>query len=247
MTTDYLYGLHAVRTLLLNQPEAVLELRTCSERHDQRLQEIITLADRHGVKHQIFSRDKLNELAGGARHQGVVARCRLPGRKDEDSLAELVKSRGSSVFLLVLDNVQDPHNLGACLRSADAAGVHAVIIPKSHSASITPAVVKVASGAAFSVPVFEVTNLARTLKLLKDLGVWLVGTDGEANDSVYQMSFTSSTALVMGGEGGGLRRLTKEHCDYLVKIPMAGVVESLNVSVAAGICLYEVVRQRSSG
>ena len=187
------------------------------------------------------------------RHQGVVAEALeepvrgeigQPNLWDEWQLLQAVKDKTGPVLILVLDGVTDPHNLGACLRSADAAGVDAVVVPKDKSADLNPTARKVACGAAETVPFVRVTNISRTLKALKELGVWLYGTAGEAKNSLYDSDLTGSMALVMGAEGGGLRRLTREQCDHLVKLPMAGSVSSLNVSVATGVCLFEVVRQR---
>ena len=179
-----------------------------------------------------------------ARHQGVVARCRAVTVWQEDDLDQLLDGLSVPPLLLVLDGVQDPHNLGACLRSADAAGVHAVIAPRDRAVGLTPVVRKVASGAAETVPFIQVTNLARTLRTLKDKGLWTVGADAEGDGDVFSADLRGPTVLVMGAEGQGMRRLTREHCDLLVRIPMQGTVESLNVSVATGICLFEAVRQR---
>ena len=179
------------------------------------------------------------------RHQGVIALCKEGQTYDEAYLDKLVEEQGQSGFFLMLDGVTDPHNLGACLRSADGAGVQAVIVPKDNSVGLTPVVSKVASGAAESVPLIVVTNLSRTLKSLQQKGVWAVGTTGEAQQTVYQVDLTGPLVLVMGSEGTGMRKLVGNQCDFLVKLPMAGEVSSLNVSVATGICLFEAVRQRS--
>ncbi|RUM52784.1 MAG: 23S rRNA (guanosine(2251)-2'-O)-methyltransferase RlmB, partial [Marinomonas sp.] len=190
---------------------------------------------------QLFSKSKERVV-----HQGVVALAEVTKTGDEKDLEHLVKKLDAVPLIVILDGVTDPHNLGACLRSADAAGAHAVVIPKDKSATINATVSKVACGAAESMPVFSVTNLARTMKKLQDLGVWIFGTAGEATQTVYEQDLTIPTAIVMGAEGDGMRRLTREQCDYLIKLPMAGVVTSLNVSVATGVCLYEVVRQRAA-
>jgi 23S rRNA (guanosine2251-2'-O)-methyltransferase len=244
--THIIYGLHAIQVALKTHPELMLELWCDQQRHDARMQQLLTQAKGLGLKAQPADRDQLQKLAGNTRHQGVVARCKLPRTKSgsEQMLDDILEALNEPAFLLVLDGVQDPHNLGACLRSADGAGVHAVIAPKDRAVSLTGTVAKVASGAAHSVPFVQVTNLARTLRALQQRGIWLVGTDGEAEQSLYDVDLTGPLAIVMGAEGGGLRRLTRESCDYLVRLPMAGVVESLNVSVATGICLYEAVRQR---
>jgi 23S rRNA (guanosine2251-2'-O)-methyltransferase len=238
-------GLNSVRTALFHGAGAVTELWVEKRRQDRRIKEILQLAQEAGVPVRQVARQELDQLASGANHQGVVARTRAPASLDEAALKALLQSLDVPPFLLVLDGVQDPHNLGACLRSADGAGVHAVIAPKDRSAGLGPTVCKVASGAAESVPFVQVTNLARTLRWLQDeAGVWLVGTAGEAETTLYEQDLTGPLAIIMGGEEKGMRRLTREACDALVSLPMAGSVESLNVSVAAGICLFEAVRQR---
>ncbi|MFL6619777.1 MAG: 23S rRNA (guanosine(2251)-2'-O)-methyltransferase RlmB [Povalibacter sp.] len=237
------FGLHAVRTLLQHHPERVSLVITQKGRDDERLGEIARLAQSANVK--ISSRDvqELDRLAGGERHQGVCAQMRSAGVLGEGALDELLE-KTAVPFLLVLDGVQDPHNLGACLRTADAAGVTAVIVPRDRAAGLSPVVRKVASGAAETVPLIQVVNLARTLRWLKERQIWLIGTDDEASKSLYETSLTGPLALVLGAEGQGLRRLTKENCDALISIPMRGMVESLNVSVATGVVLYEALRQR---
>jgi len=244
--TQVIYGLHAVTTAFKIHPELILELWCDQSRHDARMQQLLQQAQAFGLKVQQADRDQLQKMAGTARHQGVVARCKLPRTKSgsEEALDTILEDLAEPAFLLVLDGVQDPHNLGACLRSADGAGVHAVIAPRDRAVALTGTVAKVASGAAHSVPFVQVTNLARTLRALQQRGIWLVGADGEAEQSLYDVDLTGPIAIVMGAEGAGLRRLTRECCDFLVRLPMAGVVESLNVSVATGVCLYEAVRQR---
>ncbi|MBN7821886.1 23S rRNA (guanosine(2251)-2'-O)-methyltransferase RlmB [Bowmanella yangjiangensis] len=240
---EWLYGIHALESLLQREPERLIELFVLKGREDERLTNIINQARRFGVSIQFCQRKTLDDRAQGEQHQGLVAKAR-PGRQyDEKDLDDIV-ARNTTPFLLVLDGVTDPHNLGACLRTADAAGVHAVVVPKDKSASLTPTVRKVACGAAEVIPLIQVTNLARTLKELQQASVWIVGTAGEAEQDIYQSKLTGPIALVMGAEGKGMRRLTREHCDELIKLPMAGSVSSLNVSVATGICLFEVVRQR---
>ncbi|GAA0372141.1 23S rRNA (guanosine(2251)-2'-O)-methyltransferase RlmB [Bowmanella denitrificans] len=242
---EWLYGIHALESLLQREPERLIELFVLKGREDERLTNIINQARRFGASIQFCQRKTLDDKAQGEQHQGVVAKAR-PGRQyDEKDLDQILSASGSP-FLLILDGVTDPHNLGACLRTADAAGVHAVVVPKDKSASLTPTVRKVACGAAEVIPLVQVTNLARTLKELQQAGVWIVGTAGEAQQDIYQAKLTGPIALVMGAEGKGMRRLTREHCDELIKLPMAGSVSSLNVSVATGICLYEVVRQRAA-
>jgi 23S rRNA (guanosine2251-2'-O)-methyltransferase len=241
---ELVYGLHAVDALLRQQPEQIQRLWVQDARKDKRIAGIIELARNQGITLERLSREQLDDKVQG-RHQGVVAEVR-PGelKWDETALNQLLDSLDQPALLLVLDGVTDPHNLGACLRSADAAGVHAVIVPKDNAADLTPAVRKVACGAAEVVPFVRVSNLARTLEGLKQRGIWLFGAAGEADKTIYSNDLTGPMALIMGSEGAGLRRLTREACDYLVKLPMAGSVSSLNVSVATGVCLFEVVRQR---
>ncbi|WP_346838568.1 23S rRNA (guanosine(2251)-2'-O)-methyltransferase RlmB [Microbulbifer sp. SAOS-129_SWC] len=249
MSTQIVYGLHAVQALLKSSPQQVRELLLLRGRRDQRLQKIIAQAEKNNIKVRTVDRRALDEQVGDdGNHQGVVAICAGETRVyDERFLKELLQEldgRAEAPFLLVLDGVTDPHNLGACLRTAEAAGVHAVIAPKDKSAGLTPTARKVACGAAEVLPFVTVTNLARTLQQLQQAGVWIFGAAGEAQQDVYQSQLTGPLALVMGAEGSGLRRLTREHCDHLIKIPMAGEVSSLNVSVATGVCLFEAVRQR---
>lgn len=248
MPVDIAFGLHAVEEQLRSQPQAVVRLRVAKGRHDGRMQALLSLAERAGIRISREPREKLDALAGG-RHQGVVAELlgERAGPSDlrwsEAQLLEAVR-RDSECLLLVLDGVTDPHNLGACLRSADAAGVTAVITPRDNAADITGVVRKVACGATASVPLVRVTNLARALDALKKAGVWIYGTAGEAGQSLYDSKFSGAAALVMGAEGAGMRRLTRERCDFLVSLPMAGSVSSLNVSVATGVCLFEIRRQK---
>jgi len=240
-------GLHSVRTALKHEG-AVTEIWVEARRQDRRIREILQLAKEVGLKATKVPKEELDALAPGANHQGVVARTQAPAALDESTLKALIEKLNVPPFLLVLDGVQDPHNLGACLRSADAAGAHAVIAPKDRSVGLGPTVCKVACGAAETVPFVQVTNLARTLRWLQDeAGVWLIGTAGEAEANLFDTDLKGALALVMGGEEKGMRRLTREACDALVKLPMAGQVESLNVSVAAGVALFEAVRQRAAG
>jgi len=244
--TQLVAGLHSVRTALSRSASSVVELQVESQRRDQRIAELIALAQKSDIPVNPIDRELLDRLLPGINHQGVAARIGIPPAQGESALENLLTGLDEPPFLLILDGVQDPHNLGACLRSADGAGVHAVIAPKDRCVGLTPVVCKVASGAAQSTPFFQVTNLARTLKQLKrDYNVWLIGTAGESDQELYQADFSGPLGLVMGGEEKGLRRLTREACDYLVRLPMRGAVESLNVSVATGICLYEAIRQRS--
>ena len=245
---EWLFGLHAVQAVLKTSGSKVQELRVQKGRDDQRLKKILNMAESQSIPVTWVLRSDLDALASG-RHQGVAVLCQGAGVQDENFLFELLqelpsKEPGCPPFLLVLDGVTDPHNLGACMRSADAAGVQAVIVPKDNSVGITPTVQKVACGAAETVPLVVVTNLSRTLKQLQDQGVWIVGAAGEAESLVYEMDLTGPMALVMGAEEKGLRRLTRENCDLLVKLPMMGAVSSLNVSVATGVCLFEALRQR---
>ncbi|AEF43534.1 RNA methyltransferase, TrmH family, group 3 [Serratia sp. AS12] len=242
--SEIIYGIHAVKALLDNDPQRFLEVFILKGRDDRRLQPLIAELEATGIVIQVANRQWLDEKVEGAVHQGIIARVREGRQYQENDLPSLLASVDTP-FLLVLDGVTDPHNLGACLRSADAAGVHAVIVPRDRSAQLNATAKKVACGAAENVPLIRVTNLARTLRLLQEMNVWVVGTAGEADHTLFQSKMTGPMALVMGAEGEGMRRLTREHCDELISIPMAGTVSSLNVSVATGICLFEAVRQRS--
>ena len=237
-----IFGFHAVTARLRHEASSVEEIYVDTARHDQRMKDLLKAAA--AVKVRIIQADdqRLSNMVGTRRHQGVVAKA------GEVSLArnldELLDAVDGPPLLLVLDGITDPHNLGACLRVADGAGAHAVIAPKDRAVGLNATAAKVASGAADSVPYITVTNLARTLRDLKDRGIWLVGTTDDAEQSLYQADFKGPSALVMGSEGEGMRRLTTECCDFLVQIPMFGAVESLNVSVASGVCLFEARRQR---
>jgi len=242
---NFVYGLHAVSAALERAPERVLEMWVASPRDDARAQELRARAQTAGLHIHAASPDALTKLVGDVVHQGAVVAMRPLKPWDEHDLIEALEHSAKDPVLLVLDGVTDPHNLGACLRSADAAGALAVIIPKDRAATVDGVVRKVAAGAAEFVPVASVTNLARTLESLKTHGVWVVGTDGEAEKPIYAADFKRPLALVLGAEGSGMRRLTREKCDFLVRIPMAGHVQSLNVSVSAGIALFEVLRQRA--
>lgn len=242
--SELIYGMHAVDALLEKQPERVIEIYALKGRDDERLNSVIAKAREWGVSVQFMQRKALDDKSAGEQHQGIIARVKAARILTDNDLDTCLNELDVPPFLLILDGVTDPHNLGACLRSADAAGVHAVIIPKDNSASLTPVVRKVACGAAESVPLIHVTNLARTMRTLQEKGIWIYGTAGEAQQNIYDCKLEGGIALAMGAEGKGLRRLTREHCDELIKLPMAGAVSSLNVSVATGICLFEVVRQR---
>ncbi len=251
---EIIYGIHAVKSALNYADETshngfssspVSVIWVDKSRRDARILSLIKLAEQKSISINYVSRNKLDELAHG-KHQGIVARSRASQVKNESYLDELLQNLNQAAFLLILDGVQDPHNLGACIRTADAAGVHAIIAPRDRAASITPTVRKVACGADQTTPFIQVTNLARTLKLLKTYNIWIIGTTGDTDADIYNTDLTGSVALVMGTEGTGMRRLTREQCDLLVKIPMLGSVESLNVSVASGVCLFEAVRQRGN-
>lgn len=240
------FGLHAVQSLLEHQPESIEVIFFDLRRQDKRLSATLELAKSLGITLQGEERRSLDQRCGGSRHQGVMAQSKAMPTLDEKALWQQLDSLDHPPFLLILDGVTDPHNLGACLRSADASGVDAVIVPKDRAAGLTPIVRKVACGAAEVIPFVQVTNLARTLRGLQEQGIWLVGLAGEAEASLYQADLKGPLAIIMGAEEKGMRRLTREHCDTLVKIPMQGTVESLNVSVATGICLFEALRQRNS-
>ncbi len=239
----FVYGLHAVDAIIERAPERLLELWAVESRDDSRLRDLRARALAAGIRAQSLSNDSMAKLVGDVTHQGVAAAVRPQKPWDEHDLEAHLSQIGQPL-LLVLDGVTDPHNLGACLRTADAAGVHAVILPKDRSATVDGVARKVAAGAAEFVPIASVTNLARALDGLKARGVWVVGTEGDAEQSLYAADLNRPLALVLGAEGGGMRRLTRERCDFVVRIPMAGQVESLNVSVAAGVALFEARRQR---
>jgi len=244
--TQTLIGFHAVSSALKGASADIEWLRVLANSNNKRLREIESRASGAGIKIIKSSPAELDQLAGQQRHQGVVAGFRGSNLATEGQLDTILDNIDGTPLILLLDGVQDPHNLGACLRTAEAAGVHLVIICKDRSAGITPVVRRAASGAAETMPIIQATNLARMMRELKQRGVWLAGTSETATDELYATDLTGPLALVMGSEGSGLRRLTAEICDYLVSIPMAGQVESLNVSVATGVCLYEINRQRST-
>ena len=242
--THVVYGFHAVVSRLRQNAASVQEIYLDAARSDARMQDLVKLAGSHAVRVMTVDTQRLDGLTGHARHQGVAARVRAMAVKHD--IHDVLENISGPALLLVLDGVQDPHNLGACLRVADAFGVHAVIAPKDRAVGITPVVSKVASGAAETVPFIAVTNLARTLRELKELGVWIVGADEHATTTLYEGRFTGALAWVFGAEGEGMRRLTREHCDELIRIPMCGSVESLNLAVAGGVCLGETHRQRAA-
>ena len=243
--TQLIYGLHAVRAMLTQHPERVLRVRIVERRDDARARSIEELAHRHGRPVERIDAAALRKLLGEVSHQGIAADILpLPQWSEDDLLGEITSA--TRAVVLALDGIQDPHNLGACLRTADACGVRAVLVPRDRAAQLTAAARKVAAGAAESVPVVPVTNLVRSLRLLKEAGLWVFGADAAASLEAYQADLTGAIALVLGAEGSGLRQLTRQTCDHLVRLPQLGTVESLNVSVAAGMLLYEAVRQRAS-
>lgn len=242
--TRIVFGFHAVASRLRQNPASVQEVLVDKTRKDARMQDLLQIAEQKGVRVMQMEKERLDGLAANGRHQGVLARVADTPLPYQDVHDILESDLSEPPFFLVLDGVEDPHNLGACLRVADAMGVHAVIAPKDRAAGLNATVRKVACGAAETVPFIAVTNLARTLRELKEAGVWLVGAVAEAEGDLFGAKFAGPIAMVLGAEGTGLRRLTAEVCDQLVRIPMFGTVESLNVSVASGICLYEARRRR---
>jgi len=242
MKSKMIFGFHAVTARLRHEASSVEEIYIDAGRHDKRMHDLVRAAQEAGVRIIQADDQRLNNIVGTRRHQGVVAKAgQLSLARTLDELLDAIEG---PPLLLLLDGVTDPHNLGACLRVADGAGAHAVIAPKDRAVGLNATAAKVASGAAESVPYITVTNLARTMRDLKERGVWLIGTTEDADKTLYEADFSGPTALVMGSEGEGLRRLTRETCDILVSLPMFGSVESLNVSVATGVCLYEARRQR---
>ncbi|MBY0545319.1 MAG: 23S rRNA (guanosine(2251)-2'-O)-methyltransferase RlmB [Gammaproteobacteria bacterium] len=244
--SQLIYGTHAVEAALKNKESAIQEIYLVQTKQMGKLQFILDLAERRQITIKSMSRHQFDQLLGDVNHQGIAARTAYSEKKlEEADLMQWIEDAKDPLLLLVLDSVQDPHNLGACLRTADAAGVMAVVVPKDKAATLTPTVRKVACGAAESLPFVQVTNLARFLTNIKKLRVWCYGLADDAEKSIYEMSLKGHVALVMGGEGDGLRQLTRECCDELLSIPMAGAVSSVNVSVATGISLFEAVRQRN--
>ena len=241
-STHFIHGFHTVTSRLRQCAEGVHELFIDAERRDMRVKDLVQLAETHGVRIVQANAKRLDGMTGGTKHQGVAAR--VDDLRLSHSLDDILDALSEPPLLLVLDGITDPHNLGACLRTADAAGVHAVVAPKDRAVGLNATVSKVASGAAETVPYITVTNLARTLKELKERDIWVIGTAEDAKTSLYAPGLGRGLALVLGAEGEGMRRLTRETCDELRAIPMAGSIESLNVSVAAGVCLFEARRQR---
>ncbi|MAH72891.1 MAG: 23S rRNA (guanosine(2251)-2'-O)-methyltransferase RlmB [Cellvibrionales bacterium TMED49] len=240
----WVYGIHAVETLLKVAPERIREIRLSKDRSDVRFKNIEQMAGRQGVSFQYSSKKFLDEKVDG-RHQGVIANCIELSPKNEQFIYSLFKNRGEKSFFVMLDGVTDPYNLGACLRTAECAGVDALIVPRDRAVGLTPTVRKVSCGAAETVPLVMVTNVARTLLKLKQEGIWVVGASEDAAASIFNQDLTGPLLVVMGSEGKGLRELTRKSCDFFVQIPTFGEISSLNVSVATGIALFEVVRQRN--
>ena len=245
MSTNYcIYGIHPVTMVVYSNPENVSELYVHNSTHNVRLRDLIQLASEKSINVHRIANNQLTEKAHTSKHQGVVAFCHNNVEWCEQDVYDILINQGANALLLILDCVTDPHNLGACLRTAEATGVQALVTPKDRSVGLTASVRKVASGAAELIPLVRVANLARTMRNLKQHGMWMIGTTHDAHTSVFDTDLTQPLALVVGSEDAGLRRLTREHCDQLVSVPMAGVLDSLNVSVATGVCLYEVLRQR---
>ena len=243
---EIVFGLHSVQAILKSAPQRVQKLVLMRGRQDERVQKIVSAAKNNDIAVEIADRKAMDNMGEDGNHQGVIAFVNPGKTYDEQDLYALLDELADTPLLLILDGVTDPHNLGACMRTADAVGVHAVIIPNDNSAGLNESARKVASGAADSVPLVVVTNLARTMKALQEKGLWISGAAGEAEQTVFEADLRGPRVIVMGAEGTGMRRLTRETCDELVKIPMAGTVSSLNVSVAAGVVLFEVIRQRAS-
>lgn len=242
MADGFIYGFHAVASRIRQHPAGIVEIYLHRERNDPRARELLQQAESQGLRIVFMERQRLDGMVGHDKHQGVVAKVEpVPQFHD---VFDVLENLSEPALLLVLDGVKDPHNLGACLRVADAMGAHAVVVPKDRAAGLNATARKVACGAAETVPFVSVTNLARSLREIKEAGVWVVGTAGEATEDLFSARLEGPVAWVMGAEGEGMRRLTRETCDQLVRIPMFGSVESLNVSVASGICLYETRRQR---
>lgn len=246
MSLAKIFGVHAAQAALDYAPKKIKQAWVDQKRQDERLLSLVKGLQKHNIRPEKADRKKLDNLSKGSNHQGIVLEVEMPAMRSESDLKAVVESGKQMPFWLILDHVQDPQNLGACLRTADAAGVQGVIVTKDQAVGITPAVCKVASGAAETVPVYQVTNLSRTISWLKEQGIWIAGAAGEAEQTIYEMDVNMPLALVMGAEEKGMRRLTREQCDFLLKIPMQGSVESLNVSVAAGVLIYEILRQRST-
>ena len=246
MSESWIVGINPVEGALSNDAERVREVLVENGQRNARVHELAERAKALKIPVHHRPREQLDRVAGEARHQGIVALYQAPPMADEHDLPRLLEKAGNDALLLVLDGVTDPHNLGACLRSAAAANATAVIVPKDRAVGLTPVVRRASAGGADRVPLVAATNLARALRALKDAGVWITGLAGDTEQTIYQMDFKGPVALVLGSEGEGIRRLTRETCDFVAKIPMPGTMESLNVSVATGIVLFEALRQRSA-
>lgn len=244
-SVEWIYGIHTCHALLQKHPERILKAACLENRDDKKLQGIVQQLEQLAIPIQRVNRKELDEQLNTQQHQGIAIECKAAQVQNKQYLDSLLAKKSGDVLLLILDGVTDPHNLGACIRSAEAAGADAVIIPKNRAAGLTPTTRKVACGAAEILPIISVTNLAQCLKDLKNQGIWLYGAAGEASSNIYNTKLTGNIAIIMGSEGEGLRRLTREHCDALIHIPMLGSTSSLNVSVATGVCLFEAIRQRS--
>lgn len=244
MSLTKIFGIHTVQAALDYAPTKIKQAWVDQKRQDERLISLQKSLQKHHINAEKTHRKKLDNLSKGGNHQGIIVAIEMPAMHSESDLKAVVKSSQQVPFWLILDHVQDPQNLGACLRVADATSVQGIIVTKDQAVGMTPTVCKVASGAAETIPVYQVTNLSRTISWLKEQRIWIVGADTQATQTIYAADVNRSLALVMGGEAKGMRRLIREQCDFLVKIPMQGSVESLNVSVAAGVLIYEIFRQR---
>lgn len=242
---NIIFGLHAIQEALALPVSRITKIWMSDRRKDNRILSLINSARGHGIYPNKVSKEKLDKMVAGACHQGVIAHCKPLVILDQPDLFRLLDKLHEPPFLLILDCIQDPHNLGACMRTAEAAGVHAVIVPKNKASSITPVVLKISSGSAERLPFVQVTNLACFLRALRQNGVWLIGTSGKCNDTLFDVNLKGALAMILGAEGKGIRSLTRKYCDQIVYIPMHGHSESLNVSVAAGVCLFEASRQRN--
>lgn len=238
-----IFGFHAITSRIRQHPESVKEIYLDANRNDQRAQNLIAIAENQGIRVSMCNASKLNNMAGTTHHQGVIAA--ILTIQNPITIESILEATHDKTLLLLLDGVKDPYNLGACLRIADAFGAQAVIVPKDNAVGLTSTVYKVASGSAESIPLISVTNFSRTIRLLKQQGIWVIGAAVDANDTLDNIKLSGATAWILGSEGDGMRKLTQENCDQLVRIPMIGNVNSLNVSVAAGICLFETLRQRN--
>ena len=244
--TKYIYGYHSVITMLLHNSKYVSCVYLQSKKNEHHIQELINLVQKNNIPLKYLLRENLNHITQCSNHQGIVAEIFQEKEYTEKDLKTILKKTNATPLILILDGIQDPHNLGACLRTANAARVDAVIAPKNKACGLTSTVYKTASGAAQITPFVQVTNLASTIRILKEIGIWIVGTCEDAKQDIYHLDFKIPLALVFGSEGDGLRHLTQKNCDFIAKIPMLGTVTSLNISVAVGVCLFETIRQRKN-